>query len=71
METGSKALHFDGKLRLKRKEDMMNFKAVLFDGYGTLFEDAMIPLMEACEVIIQRNGLTMEADSFLAAWDEY
>lgn len=49
----------------------MTFKAVLFDGYGTLFEDAMVPLRELCDRIIQRNGLALGPDAFLEAWDRH
>lgn len=49
----------------------MNFKAVLFDGYGTLFEDAMIELREVCARIIGRNGLDLTPDAFLEEWDRY
>ncbi|MSS71328.1 MAG: HAD family hydrolase [Candidatus Latescibacteria bacterium] len=49
----------------------MKFKAVLFDGYGTLFEDAMVPLRELCGRIIQGNGLALEPDAFLEAWDRH
>ena len=49
----------------------MRFKVVLFDGYGTLFEDAMVPLRELCDRIIRRNGLAMDRDAFLEAWDRH
>lgn len=49
----------------------MRFKAVLFDGYGTLFEDAMVPLREVCDRIVRRNGLAMDPDAFLEAWDRH
>jgi 2-haloalkanoic acid dehalogenase type II len=49
----------------------MNFKAVLFDGYGTLFEDAMIALKEVSSRVVRRNSLAMGPDDFLAAWDRH
>ena len=49
----------------------MVFRAVLFDGYGTLFEDAMIPLGETCDRVIAKNRLGMDRDAFLEAWDRH
>lgn len=49
----------------------MKIRAILFDGYGTLFEDAMVPLREVCDRIIQRNGLRMGREAFLEGWDRH
>jgi FMN phosphatase YigB (HAD superfamily) len=49
----------------------MRYKAVLFDGYGTLFEDAMVPLEELCRRVIRRHGLDLEPMAFLEAWDRH
>ena len=47
----------------------MGLKAILFDGYGTLFEDAMQPLMALCAQIAREQGLRMDGDGFLNVWD--
>jgi len=49
----------------------MKFRVVFFDGYGTLFEDAMIPLRETCDRVIRQNRLDMDRNAFLEAWDRH
>ncbi len=44
---------------------------VLFDGYGTLFADAMDPLLETCGRISRESNLDMSAQEFLHAWDKH
>ena len=49
----------------------MSFKAIVFDGYGTLFEDAFDLLKETCGRVVSQNGLAMDQDEFLEAWDRH
>ncbi len=49
----------------------MRIQAVLFDGYGTLFEDAMGELMASCAQIVREQGLEVDAKGFLDVWDGY
>ena len=49
----------------------MAFKAIVFDGYGTLFEDAFDLLKETCGRIVSHNDLAMDQDEFLEAWDRH
>ena len=42
---------------------------VLFDAYGTLFEDAMNPLREICARIVEENAIPLRPSQFLRAWD--
>ena len=47
----------------------MRFRAILFDGYGTLFEGAMGKLMETCAHIVREHDLQMTPEAFLKVWD--
>ena len=46
-------------------------KAVLFDGYGTLFSGGMDRLYEVCQTISDDHGLGMDGKTFLDVWDAY
>ena len=46
-------------------------KAILFDGYGTLFHDALEKLDALCSRIISEQNLEMEPLDFLNAWDKH
>ena len=46
-------------------------KAILFDGYGTLFHDALEKLDALCSRIILEQNLEMEPLDFLNAWDKH
>ncbi|MDA0748071.1 MAG: HAD family hydrolase [bacterium] len=50
---------------------MSTIRLVLFDGYGTLFEDAMDPLLETCGRIARESNLDLSAQEFLHAWDKH
>jgi 2-haloacid dehalogenase len=45
--------------------------AILFDGYGTLFHDALEKLDVLCSRIISEQNLEMEPLDFLNAWDKH
>jgi len=49
----------------------MRYKAVLFDGYGTLFEGAMEKLIEICAEIVRDYSIALSPEDFLKAWDHY
>lgn len=49
----------------------MGIKAVLFDGYGTLFEDAFATLTDICGHIVESESLTIDAKAFLDLWDRH
>ncbi len=49
----------------------MGFKAVLFDGYGTLFHDAMVQVASLCDRMIREQDLDMSPGELLSAWDRY
>lgn len=49
----------------------MTFKAVFFDGYGTLFEGAMVKLMKICADIVGENDLQMTPKEFLKMWERF
>lgn len=46
-------------------------KAVLFDGYGTLFSGGMDKLYQVCERICDDHGLDLKGKAFLDVWDRY
>ena len=46
-------------------------KAVLFDGYGTLFSGGMDKLYQVCQRICDDHGLDLEGKAFLDVWDGY
>jgi 2-haloalkanoic acid dehalogenase type II len=48
----------------------MRIRAITFDVYGTLLEDARGPLMEVCGEIVQDLGLRLRPDEFLSLWEE-
>ena len=50
---------------------MAEIKAVLFDGYGTLFADGMERLIGVCGEISSEQGLGMDGQGFLDAWDPH
>ena len=39
-----------------------SFDTVLFDAYGTLFEDAMNPLREICARIVEENPIDLSPE---------
>ena len=49
----------------------MTIKAVLFDGYGTLFSGGMDKLYEVCQQICDDHGLDLDGKGFLDAWDKH
>ena len=46
-------------------------KAILFDGYGTLFHDALEKLDALCSRIISDHNLEMKPLDFLNTWDKH
>ena len=46
-------------------------KAVLFDGYGTLFSGGMDKLYQVCQRICDDHGLQLDGKGFLDRWDQY
>jgi len=48
----------------------VKYRAVLFDGYGTLFSGGMDKLYEACQLICDDHGLDLDGKGFLAEWDQ-
>jgi len=46
-------------------------KAVLFDGYGTLFSGGMDKLYQVCQRICDDHQLELDGKGFLEAWDEF
>jgi 2-haloalkanoic acid dehalogenase type II len=46
-------------------------RLILFDGYGTLFDQAMETLYETCQVVVNDLGLGMTLEAFLDHWDRY
>jgi 2-haloacid dehalogenase len=46
-------------------------KAVLFDGYGTLFSGGMDRLYQVCQSISDDHGLGLEGKAFLDRWDKH
>ena len=49
----------------------MAFRAVLFDGYGTLFEDAFPNVLSVCDRMARDQDLGMTPEEVLAAWDKH
>lgn len=49
----------------------MKIKAVLFDGYGTLFSGGMDKLYQVCQHICDDHGLDLDGKGFLGAWDQH
>lgn len=47
------------------------YKLILFDGYGTLFDQAMDRLFETCQVMVDDLKLNMTRELFLDHWDGY
>lgn len=46
-------------------------KLVLFDGYGTLFDQGMETLYEMCQAVVDDLSLEMTREAFLDCWDAY
>ena len=46
-------------------------KLILFDGYGTLFDQAMETLYKTCQVVVDDLQLEMTREAFLDHWDRY
>ncbi|MGA1200020.1 MAG: HAD family hydrolase [Candidatus Latescibacterota bacterium] len=46
-------------------------RLILFDGYGTLFDQAMETLFETCQVVVDDLQLAMTREAFLDHWDRY
>lgn len=46
-------------------------RLILFDGYGTLFDQAMETLFETCQVLVDDLQLEMTREAFLDHWDQY
>jgi len=46
-------------------------KLILFDGYGTLFDQAMETLYETCQVVVNDFQLDMAREAFLAHWEVF
>ena len=42
----------------------MHYKAVFFDGYGTLFAGAMEKLIDVCAAVVEGERLEMDAAAF-------
>jgi 2-haloalkanoic acid dehalogenase type II len=51
--------------------ERMAVRAVLFDGYGTLFEGAMEALVETCIRVVREHALPTEPEDFFQTWDSY
>ncbi len=49
----------------------MGIRAILFDGYGTLFEDAFATLTDICGEIVETESLGIGAKAFLDLWDRH
>ena len=49
----------------------MRYKLVLFDGYGTLFDDPFKVVREVCDLMSRDHGLGMTPDEFLGVWDKH
>jgi len=49
----------------------VKIKAVLFDGYGTLFSGGMDKLYQVCQHICDDHGLDLDGKGFLGKWDPY
>lgn len=49
----------------------MRYRAVLFDGYGTLFHDALEQVIALCGVMIRDFGLGQTPEELLVAWDRH
>lgn len=47
------------------------YKIILFDGYGTLFDQAMDTLFNTCQDIVNDLKLDMKREAFLDHWDRY
>jgi 2-haloacid dehalogenase len=50
---------------------MMRFRAVLFDAYGTLFEDGLDMVLAQCGRMSRELGLGLTPGEFLTAWDRH
>ena len=50
-------------------EKQTRYRAVLFDGYGTLFSGAMEKLKEVCEAVVEGECLDMDGAGFLESWE--
>ncbi len=48
----------------------MKLRALTFDAYGTLLQEARTPLVELSRHIVNHYGLSLEAESFLHLWEE-
>ena len=46
-------------------------RAVLFDGYGTLFAGGMDKLYEVCQRICDDHGVALDGRGFLHEWDQF
>ena len=46
-------------------------RAVLFDGYGTLFSGGMDKLYEVCQRICDDHGVGLDGRGFLHEWDQF
>ena len=46
-------------------------RLILFDGYGTLFDQAMETLYETCQEVVNDLQLEMTREAFLDHWDRY
>jgi len=46
-------------------------RLILFDGYGTLFDQAMETLFETCQILVDDLQLEMTREAFLDHWDQY
>lgn len=49
----------------------MNVSLILFDGYGTLFDQAMQHLFDTCQRMVDDLNLPLTRDAFLEHWDRY
>ena len=49
----------------------MNYTAIFFDGYGTLFDTAFDALYETCQIIVDDLQIDMSKEAFLDHWDRY
>jgi 2-haloacid dehalogenase len=46
-------------------------RLILFDGYGTLFDQAMETLYQTCQSVVDDLRLDMTREAFLDQWDRY
>jgi 2-haloalkanoic acid dehalogenase type II len=53
------------------RERILMIKAVLFDGYGTLFNCSLEALIDISSAVVRAYNLPMSGEEFLTIWDRY